>query len=290
MKKLVLLMTILSSMAIALVACAPTGGEPEAGPMESTSQPAVEAGKAESNEVMNIQGLEGVRWALVSYRNAAGELVDILADTEPTAEFGPDGQMSGNSGCNSYFATYTVDGESLTIGQAGSTLMACEPAERMQQEADFLAALQLTASYVISGDRLEIYDADGATLAVFQATQAAGLVGTEWTASMVNNGKEAVTNVLDGTTITANFTEDGKLNGSAGCNNYMTGYTLDGQNITIEPPATTRKLCPEPEGVMEQEAAFTVMLAKAATYSISGNVLELRTAEGALIVSFTAAN
>jgi heat shock protein HslJ len=79
------------------------------------------------------------------------------------------------------------------------------------------------------------------------------------------------------------------LTGSAGCNNYMTSYTMDGANITIQPPATTRKLCPEPEGLMAQEAAFVSMLPQTATYTISGDTLELRTADGALVASFTPA-
>lgn len=281
-----LILTMLMALAM-IVACAPTGGEPEAA---APTDPAKDNGQVESNDAMKNHELEGVRWVLVSYLNAAGEMVDVLVDTEPTAEFGPEGQMGGNGSCNSYFAGYTVDGESLAIDEVGATLMYCEPAELMEQEADFMAALHNAASFAINGDQLEIRDAGGATLLSFVASAPFTLVGTDWTASMVNNGREAVTNVMSDAAITASFTEDGKLAGSAGCNNYTTTYTVDGQNITIQPPATTRKLCPEPEGVMEQEAAFVAMLPQAATYSISGNNLELRTAEGALIVSFAAAN
>lgn len=289
-KKYALVMAALAALAMIATACAPTSGKPVATPADS-ARAAVESDiQMENNDAMKNQGLEGTRWVLASYRNAAGEMVDILVDTEPTLEFGQDGQLGGNGSCNRYFASYTSEGDKLTIGPAGSTLMACDPPERMQQEVDFLAALANAATFTTNGEKLEIHDTDGATLLVFQISQPASLTGTEWTATMVNNGREAVTNVLEGTTITAVFTEDGKLNGSAGCNNYMTGYTIDGQTITIDPPATTRKLCPEPEGVMDQEAAFTTMLSQAATYSINGNALELRTAEGALIVSFTAAN
>jgi heat shock protein HslJ len=117
------------------------------------------------------------------------------------------------------------------------------------------------------------------------------LQGVSWLlVSYLNDaGAQAVTNLMADTTITAQFTEDGKLNGSAGCNNYMTSFTVDGNHITIQPPATTRKLCPEPAGIMEQEAAFVSMLPQSATYTISGNTLELRTADGALVASFAAA-
>lgn len=287
-----ILMAALVALVVALAACTPTGGEPEsiAAPTEQPAADATGGGATdlEKTDEMSENDLTGVRWALTSYLNAAGETVEALADREVTAEFTADGRVAGQGGCNNYFAGYTVDGNNLTISQAGSTMMACEPAEVMQQEADFLAALQAAATFTRDGDTLQIANADGATVLVFQAVEPAALVGTNWTATMVNNNRAAVSSLIADTAITATFTEDGKLNGSAGCNSYMTSYTLDGANITINPPATTRKLCPEPEGVMEQEAAFVSLLPQAATYTISGNTLELRTADGALIVSLIA--
>jgi heat shock protein HslJ len=289
MKKNLLILAALMALAALVVACTPTGGEPA---VADPTQPAL-AGELESNDLertedMEATELEGTRWVLVSYVNAAGETVDALADREVTAEFAA-GQVGGSAGCNNYFASYTLDGDALTISQAGSTMMACEPAEVMQQETDYLAALQSAATHTIENGALTIADADGNTVLTFRAVAPTPLAGTTWTAAMVNNGLEAVSSVMAETTITATFAEDGRLTGSAGCNNYMTSYTLDGQNITIQPPATTRKTCPEPAGIMEQEAAFTTMLPQAATYTISGDTLELRTADGALIVSFIAA-
>ena len=55
----------------------------------------------------------------------------------------------------------------------------------------------------------------------------------------------------------------GRLTGSAGCNTYNATFTIDGGAIEITPPATTRKICPEPEGVMEQETAYLAALASA---------------------------
>ncbi|MBO3276464.1 META domain-containing protein [Pseudomonas schmalbachii] len=50
------------------------------------------------------------------------------------------GRAYGNAGCNHWFAGYTLDGENLTFGQAGSTRKMCAPA-LMEQEQRFLAAL-----------------------------------------------------------------------------------------------------------------------------------------------------
>lgn len=280
----------LMAFVLAVAACTPAGSGPEtaAEPAQPESGTDTESKAEDAEETMSYE-LVGTRWVLVSYVNAAGETVEALADREATAEFAADGRMGGNATCNSYFAGYTVDGDKLTVSEAGSTLMACDPPEAMQQEMDFLAALQSAATHAIAGDQLTIVNEAGETVLTFKATVPATLVGTSWVATMYNTGTEAVTNVLEGTTLTANFAEDGQLNGSAGCNNFMSSYTLDGQSIAIQPPATTRKMCSEPAGIMEQEAAFVTMLPQATTYTISGNNLELRTAEGALIASFVAA-
>jgi heat shock protein HslJ len=82
------------------------------------------------------------------------------------------------------------------------------------------------------------------------------------------------------------FGADGMMSGSAGCNNYTGGYTVDGSNIKIGPLASTRKLCSTPEGVMEQEAQFLAALETAATYRIDGDRMEMRTTDDALAATF----
>jgi heat shock protein HslJ len=45
--------------------------------------------------------------------------------------------------------------------------------------------------------------------------------------------------------------------------------------------------CDQPEGVMDQEAQYLAALQSAATYSIEGNRLELRTADDAMAADFS---
>jgi heat shock protein HslJ len=91
------------------------------------------------------------------------------------------------------------------------------------------------------------------------------------------------------TAITATFGADGQLTGSAGCNTYIAAYQTEGNSITIGPAAATRKLCPQPEGLMAQEAQYLAALETAATYQLRGDRLELHTADGALAVTFQSA-
>lgn len=239
----------------------------------------------ESAEAAGALMLEGTRWVLVSYLNADGETTAALENVEATAEFS-EGQVGGNASCNRYFGGYTVDGSALTFGQLGSTMMACPPPVS-DQETQFMANLQATATYTIEGDQLLLANADGETVLTFAASEPISLTGSAWVVTGHNNGREAVVSTLADTTMTANFGEDGSLTGSAGCNNYMTTYEIDGESMTIQPPASTRKLCPG-EGVMDQEAEFLQALTTVATYRIDGNTMELRTADGALAVSLVA--
>jgi len=67
--------------------------------------------------------------------------------------------------------------------------------------------------------------------------------------------------VEEGTVVTALFASDGTLSGSGGCNNYNTGYELDGDQLTVASPiASTMMFC---EKGMEQESAFLAALQSA---------------------------
>jgi heat shock protein HslJ len=228
--------------------------------------------------------LENTRWVLATYLSSDGVAVPALP--EATAVF-RDGQVSGNASCNNYTGSYTADASNLSIGPLASSMMACVDQALMEQETQFLAQMQAAASYVVNGGTLEIINAQGRTVLSFIASQPTSLTGTTWNATMVNNNQGAVSSLVAGTAITALFGEDGVLSGSAGCNTYTAGYTIDGDQITIEQPATTMMMCAE-AGVMEQEAAYLAQLPLAATYSIAGSELELRTADGALIAAYTA--
>ena len=166
--------------------------------------------------------------------------------------------------------------------------MACEEAIMAQEQA-ILAALGEVASYAMVDGQLNLLNAAGDTVLALTPQVAPALTDVVWQAVNYNNGKEAVVGLLEGSEITAIFAEDGSLSGSAGCNNYITSYTVDGNNLTIGMAAATMMFCAEPEGVMEQETAYLAALGTVATYSIREGMLELRTADDALAVLYQVA-
>ncbi len=225
--------------------------------------------------------LAGTNWLLGALN---GELP--IAGTTMYLEFGTDGTVSGSDGCNLINATYTQDGSSLTINvQSGaSTLMACPDPVMAQAEA-FTTALGATNSFMMTETDLVLQDGEQ-VLATF-VTSATDLTDTAWEVVNYNNGREAVVGLIEGTEISAYFGTEGDLSGSAGCNQYFSSFTAGDGSIEIGMPGTTMRFCEQPAGIMEQESEYLAALQSAATYSIRGDLLEMRTAEDAMAVLMT---
>jgi putative lipoprotein len=91
----------------------------------------------------------------------------VIDDAQSTFSVASDGRVTGRGGCNGYFAQATINGNSIKIGKAGATMMACAPA-LMNQERKFLAALEKAATYRIDGDgKLFLVDANGVDILRF---------------------------------------------------------------------------------------------------------------------------
>jgi heat shock protein HslJ len=219
--------------------------------------------------------IEGKNWKLTSYdfSGAATSVPDgIVVDATFAA-----GKVAGFSGCNIYNAPATVDGAKLTVGKAATTAMACEPTAT-DLEAAYLGNLSNAATFTATADKLTIYNKTGKLVLTYAAGAANPLEG-EWLVTGYNNGKQAVTSPMTGTTLTAVFTPDGKVSGDAGCNTYNGPYKLDGTALTVGPLATTMKACDQ--AIMDQETQFLTALQTPTNVEPSGATVTLRDASGA---------
>jgi len=118
--------------------------------------------------------LEEHLWLLMTYNGK-----QVLDGTMITAEF-EDDQVAGAAGCNNYFAAYETSNGSLTIGPAGSTMKFCEsPEDVMEQEYEYLSALQQSAAYKFEDGVLEISDAAGEVILVYEAAVVGNVVAAE---------------------------------------------------------------------------------------------------------------
>jgi heat shock protein HslJ len=209
--------------------------------------------------------------------------MELVPESSITAQFTADGKVGGSSGCNQYSGTYKISGDKIQIASPlASTMMACAP-ELMDQESAYLKALDEVQTFKVTNGTLALIDAENKSVLVYKA-QSQDLGDTSWDVIGYNNGKQAVTSVLAGTTLTAEFGKDGNLSGNSGCNTYNGTYTTTGNQIKIGPLATTRMACPQE--IMDQETQYLAALQSAATYRIEGTGMELRTKDDALAVDF----
>lgn len=133
---------------LVLTGCPRSGGDP--------------ASDASSQE----PALEGTRWVLDSLPGFNGDIPlnpqppHLLIDADSA-------RASGFSGCNNFTGGYTTAPEgALQFSQMASTRKYCE--DRMEMEAQFLAAILAVRSYTITESGLSLSDADGTTLLVFK--------------------------------------------------------------------------------------------------------------------------
>lgn len=83
----------------------------------------------------------------------------------PTLTFGTDGRLSGNTGCNSASASYTVEGDRLSISALITTKRACIESAGQELEQAYVRAIEATRRYRIEGGELQLLDDGGTVLA-----------------------------------------------------------------------------------------------------------------------------
>lgn len=221
--------------------------------------------------------LNQTSWILTSLNDQAA-----LPEAVVTLDF-MDGKLTGTDGCNRYHSSYTLEGKKLTINKnMASTMMMC-PENFMQQAATYNKALIATAGFKVDDQQLSLLNAQGKELAIF-SKQKQGLLNTEWRVNSINNGRQAVVRLIDGAKLSLQFSADGNISGSAGCNNFTGSYRIFEKKLKISSVVATRRFCEHPLGIMEQEIQFLKALESVATFQIEGNLIGLRTAEDALAV------
>lgn len=262
-----------------------TGGGLAPGDDSVKESPAAPGTPTGVRAVRTDGSLEGVDWVLVAYRS--GEALVELDDPKGPARLRfAGGRVSGSGGCNHLSGSYTRQGDGLRFDPSmASTMMAC-PEPIMGQEQAVHAALGAVASHRLTADRLELLGAAGELLLRLVPLAPPALTGTVWHLTAYNNGRQALVSAQEG--ITLELRDDGTLGGSDGCNRYMSGFTLEGERLTIGPIATTRMACQGPESVREQAAAYVAALGTVAAFRIAGDELTLVDGTGQTAAHFRA--
>lgn len=116
----------------------------------------------------DLPNLIGPVWLLTSIAPDGDLVSSVLAGTQITAEFGKDGTVSGEAGCNRFFGQYSADEGTIEIGSLGLTKMYCStPDGVMDQEQAFIDLFSKGKGYILTNDSLMINDKDGLTILTF---------------------------------------------------------------------------------------------------------------------------
>ena len=275
--------------ALLLASC----GTPTATPQPQPTQP-VETSPTTPAVTVDVEALYDVTWALAAYGDPASPTV-VPPGLEISAVFDREGSLAGGGGCNRYTTGFQAasDGSMTIQPEIASTMMMCEQAQ-MDAEAAYLKALPAVKSFSFTpdGNLTLVYALDELTSGTLVFKKGAvSLTGTQWV--LLSYGSPASPTVADQSTpVTALFTKgetegEGSVSGSASCNGYNASYTIEGEQITFGPAASTAMFC---ERGMEQETAFLQALEKAESFSIAGQTLSIKYDGGQGVLTFSSAS
>lgn len=230
------------------------------------------------------------RWKLSSLNGKSPEKGSV-----PTLSFESERRYSGYNGCRNLYGTYSVDEDDLDFTSFSMKDLGCiKPVTPTMRVT--LASFPPAGDYRLNGDRLEIRTVDGNTYIFVPLTEESNVAQATmpWRLEkFVESGR--ATPVLEGTKISIAFDggtlrKRGSARGSAGCNRYTADYVYRSYPGGAEGPnfenfSVTRKLCPSPEGVMDQEARYLSFLRDVRGYyqKIDGR-LYLETGDGRKLV------
>ena len=149
-------------------------------------------------------------------------------------------------------------------------------------------AREYTYQLVARGQAKDV-TSDVKTVSAAEAAPVNPLAGTRWQVTAYGApGLPGTNPVLAGTTLTMDFSPEGSLNGSSGCNTYSSTYLVNGSQLNMTLPVGTGMICGEPAGIMEQEAAFLGLIPVVDGFSIEGTKLLLQSSSGQVLVELVA--
>jgi heat shock protein HslJ len=120
-------------------------------------------GKEAANSIPTVAELSANAW-----RPSHIGKMSLAADTDLYVQFEPGGEYGGYAGCNRFFGSYQLNGNTINIEPAGVTRMACPP-PKMSFEMSFIEALQSANTVARAGSRIALRNDKGKATARFDA-------------------------------------------------------------------------------------------------------------------------
>jgi heat shock protein HslJ len=118
-----------------------------------------------------------------------------------------------------------------------------------------------------------------------KASAGVSMTRSDWTLQSYADTTGTLVPLKHGTQVTAIFGSDGRVSGSAGCNQYSATYTVRDFAVSISPPVSTKIFCGDP-GVVQQESAYLSDLVRAGELRISESNLKFYDGSGKPVLVF----
>ncbi|WP_371548185.1 META domain-containing protein [Streptomyces sp. NBC_00554] len=192
-------------------------------------------------------------------------------------EFGENGKVQGNYGCNHFSATATFKDGSIDVGETSMTEMACEegPMEFERTLARTLADGALTTA--VKGDELTLTTGTGDRVHLTKE-QAAPLYGTKWAVTALGDGEVAQSLPEGADPYLVLDKEKGTVSGHLGCNDVSAKATVSDGHITLGTPKTTRMMCDS--SLMDTEKTLLGLFDSKIGYELDHRSLTLTSTNG----------
>jgi heat shock protein HslJ len=124
----------------------------------------------ESSSGATSTDLTSMEWRLVSVNVDDKPMTTESLKTPATLKINPDGQFSGQGGCNNFFGKATIKGSKIGFGNAGITKKMCFDNTVMALETAYMKALNEADSYEIKLKNLILKKGNN-TIATFLSIQ-----------------------------------------------------------------------------------------------------------------------
>lgn len=190
--------------------------------------------------------------------------------------FGTDSELSVNAGCNSMGGRFRVDGGRLALPDLAMTDMGCLAG--LQEQDRWVAGLLTSRpGWRLAGDTLTL--TAGTKEITMTDREVADpdrpLVGTRWEVDTVLAGDAAASAPAGAYLV---FTDEGRVQGSTGCNQMSGAAKRDGDRISFAQLITTKMACADE--LNRLEAAVISVLDGSVAWRVDADRLELRNPNG----------
>ncbi len=255
------------------------------GSSQTASPPPSEAPVLLASPAPVGSALDG-NWEVRQFLSRGGGIVEPTTPSGLSARLFPDGDLEGETGCESYIGSYQLDGHMISLSVLGRDPRPCAPDVKDEAEM-FIEALNAVTAWRSAGSGLELLDDTGRVQISLLSAPLAGPQG-EWlvTAFARPNGKLQAA-PTDGS-MRLVLGADGKARGATGCRLFEGEYMAQSQQMLVVPLDITGLPC---EGdVRRSERRLLAAFERVVLWQRDGTAMRFTDGNGHVVMELTAAS